>query len=84
MFRNIPMRFDKDGKRLKAKYIGTPFGKLDLSNKEEKEQYWGEVQQVEEARIRNAQRGDHARMSEREREDAAKWVGHSRYLLDEE
>ena len=78
------MRFDKDGKRLKAKYIGTPFGKLDLGNKEEKEQYWGEVQQVEEARIRNAQREYHERMSEKEREDAAKWVGHSRYLLDEE
>jgi len=67
------MRFDKDGKRLKAKFIGTPFGKLDLSSKEEKEEYWGEVQQVEEARIRDAQRKYHSRMSEKEREDAAKW-----------
>ncbi|MDC4231789.1 MAG: hypothetical protein M8319_05635 [Nitrosopumilus sp.] len=78
------MRFDKDGKRVRGKDIVTPFGKLDLGNKEEKEQYWGEVQQVEEARIRDAQRKYHARMSEKEREDAAKWVGHSRYLLDEE
>ena len=78
------MRFDKNGKRLKAKFIGTPFGKLDLSNKEEKEEYWGEVQQVEEARIRDAQRQYHARMSEKQREDAAKWVAHFRYLLDEE
>ena len=78
------MRFDKDGKRVRGKDIVTPFGKLDLGNKEEKEEYWGEVQQVEEARIRDAQRKYHARMSEKEREDAAKWVGHSRYLLDEE
>ena len=78
------MRFDKDGKRVRGKDIMTPFGKLDLGNKEEKEEYWGEVQQVEEARIRDAQRKYHARMSEKEREDAAKWVAHSRYLLDEE
>jgi hypothetical protein len=78
------MRFDKDGKRVRGKDIVTPFGKLDLGNKEEKEEYWGEVQQVEEARIRDAQRKYHARMSEKEREDAAKWVAHSRYLLDEE
>jgi len=74
---------DKDKKPIKSKKFIDSFGIIDLTNKEEKEEYFGEIVQMEEARIRNAQRKFHARMTQQEREEATRWIGYYRYMVGE-
>ena len=78
------MRFDKNGKRISGKTINTPFGRLDLGNKEAKEEFWAELEVVEEAKRKEAQRMLHSRMSQFEREEATKWLAFYRYMVDDD
>ena len=59
------------------------FGTVDLTDKEDKKYHFGEIGLTEEARIKNAQRRFHARMTEREKEEATKWIAYYRYMVSE-
>ena len=59
------------------------FGTVDLTDKEDKKYHFGEIGLTEEARIKNAQRRFHARMTEREKEEATKWIAYYRYMVGE-
>ena len=88
------MRFDKNGKRISPDGNGTgkskdgfrftdSFGTVDLTNKHDKEEHYGEIAHNEEARVKNAQREFHARMTESEKEEATKWIAYYRYMVGE-
>jgi hypothetical protein len=77
------MRFDENGKRIRGKIFEDSFGIVDLTNKEAKEEHFGEIAQYEEARIKEAQRKFHGRMTQYEREEATKWIGYYRYMVGE-
>jgi hypothetical protein len=77
------MRFDKNGKRIKGKMFEDSFGIVDLTNKEAKEEHFGEIAQYEEAKIKEAQRKFHGRMTQYEREEATRWIGYYRYMVGE-
>ena len=77
------MHFDKNGKRIKSKKFEDSFGITDLTNKESKEEHFSEIAQYEEARIKEAQRKFHARMTQSEKEEATKWIGYYRYMIGE-
>ena len=59
------------------------FGTVDLTNKHDKEEHYGEIAHNEEARVKNAQRNFHARMTESEKEEATKWIAYYRYMVGE-
>jgi len=59
------------------------FGTVDLTNKHDKEEHYGEIAHNEEARVKNAQREFHARMTESEKEEATKWIAYYRYMVGE-
>ena len=59
------------------------FGTVDLTDKEDKKHHFGEIGLTEEARIKNAQRRFHARMTEREKDEATKWISYYRYMVGE-
>ena len=65
------------------KKINTPFGEIE-SEKESKEKFFGELSKIEDSRIKNAEHTLHARMTRFEREEAARWTGMYRFLLDED
>ena len=71
----------KDGKCIKGKMFTDSFGTVDLNNQEAKEEHFGEIGLAEEARVKNAQREFHARMTQQEREEATRWVGYYRYMV---
>ena len=75
------MRFDKNGKRISGKEFTDSFGTVNLTNKEAKEEHFGEICRTEDAKIVEAERGFHARMTQKEKEDAAKWIGYFRYMV---
>ena len=77
------MRFDKNGKRVSGNKFTDAFGTVNLTNKEAKEEHFGEICRAEDARMLEAQRELHARMTQKEKEDAAKWVGYFRYMVGE-
>ena len=86
------MRFDDKGKRIRpdgngggkdGKKFTDSLGTVDLTDKEDKEEHFGEIGLTEEARIKNAQRRFHARMTEREKEEATKWIAYYRYMVGE-
>ena len=77
------MRYDKNGKLIRGKNFTDAFGTINLTNKEAKEEHFGEICRVEDARMLEAQRELHARMTQKEKEDAAKWVGYFRYMVGE-
>ena len=60
------------------------FGTVDLTNKHDKEEHYGEIAHNEEARVKNAQREFHARMSEGDRVQALKWISYYQALLQED
>ena len=74
------MRYDKNGKLIRGKNFTDAFGTINLTNKEAKEEHFGEICRAEDARMLEAQRELHARMTQKEKEDAAKWVGYFRYM----
>ena len=57
------------------------FGTVDLTDKEEKEIHFGEICRTEDARVSEAQRSFHARMSQKEKDDAVHWIAHYRYIV---
>ena len=59
------------------------FGTVDLTDQEDKKHHFVEIGLTEEARIKNAQRRFHARMTEREKEEATKWIAYYRYMVGE-
>jgi|ETNmetMinimDraft_1059919.scaffolds.fasta_scaffold371102_2 hypothetical protein len=71
----------KDEKCIKGKVFEDSFGTIDLANKEAKEEHFGEIAQYEEARVKEAQRKFHARMTQYEREEATRWIGYYRYMV---
>tara|TARA_A100001037_G_scaffold180129_1_gene161514 strand:- start:722 stop:967 length:246 start_codon:yes stop_codon:yes gene_type:complete len=77
------MRYDKNGKLIRGKNFTDAFGTINLTNKEAKEEHFGEICRAEDARMLEAQRELHARMTQKEKEDAAKWVGYFRYMVGE-
>ena len=68
---------------VQKKKINTPFGEIE-AEKESKENFFGELSKIEDSRIKNAERTLHARMTPFEREEAARWTGMYRFLLDED
>jgi hypothetical protein len=72
---------DKDEKYTEKKMFTDSFGIVDLTNKEAKEEHFGEIAQYEEARVKEAQRKFHARMTQYEREEATRWIGYYRYMV---
>jgi hypothetical protein len=77
------MRYDKDGKRIKGKMFTDEFGTVNLTNKEAKEEHFGEICRTEDARVTEAQRRFHARMTQKEKDDAVHWIAHYRYIVGE-
>jgi len=77
------MRFDKNGKRVSGNKFTDSFGTIYLSNTGEKEEHFGEIGLSEEARVKEAQRKFHARMTEREKEEATRWIAYYRYMVGE-
>lgn len=61
----------------------TPYWPIE-GDVESKQQVFGEGCREDENRIANAQRGLHARMSERDRDQALKWISYYRALLQED
>ena len=72
---------EKNKKCSEKKMFTDSFGIVDLTNKEAKEEHFGEIAQYEEARVKEAQRKFHARMTQHEKEEAAKWIGYYRYMV---
>ena len=72
---------ERDEKCTEKKMFTDSFGIIDLTNREAKEEYYGEIAHMEEARVRNAQRRYHARMTQEEREKATMWIGYYRYMV---
>ena len=77
------MRYDKNGKLIRGKKFTDAFGTVNLTNKEEKEDHFGEICRTEDARVTEAQRRFHARMSQKEKDDAVHWIAHYRYIVGE-
>ena len=59
------------------------FGTVDLTDQEDKKHHFVEIGLTEEARIKNAQRRFHGRMTETEKEEATKWIAYYRYMVGE-
>ena len=77
----IVMRYDKNGKLIRGKNFTDAFGTVNLTNEEEKEKHFGEICRTEDARVTEAQRSFHARMSQKEKDDAVHWIAHYRYIV---
>tara|TARA_Y100000741_G_scaffold186904_1_gene142136 strand:- start:313 stop:558 length:246 start_codon:yes stop_codon:yes gene_type:complete len=77
------MRYDKNGKLIRGKKFTDAFGTVNLTNKEEKEAHFGEICRTEDARVLEAERKFHARMTQREKDDAVHWIAHYRYIVGE-
>ena len=77
------MRYDKNGKLIRGKNFTDAFGTVNLTNKEAKEEHFGEIHLAEETRVKNAQRKFHGRMTQHEREEATRWLGYYRYMVGE-
>tara|TARA_B100001559_G_C16101196_1_gene439507 strand:+ start:180 stop:425 length:246 start_codon:yes stop_codon:yes gene_type:complete len=75
------MRTDKNGKLIREKNFTDAFGTVNLTNEEEKEKHFGEICRTEDARVTEAQRSFHARMSQKEKDDAVHWIAHYRYIV---
>ena len=77
------MRYDKNGKLIRGKNFTDAFGTVNLTNKEAKEEHFGEICRAEDARVLEAQRGFHARMTQKEKDDAVHWIAHYSYMVGE-
>ena len=53
------------------------------TDQEDKKHHFVEIGLTEEARIKNAQRRFHGRMTETEKEEATKWIAYYRYMVGE-
>ena len=62
------MRYDKNGKLIRGKNFTDAFGTINLTNKEAKEEHFGEICRAEDARVLDAERGFHARMTQKEKD----------------
>ena len=75
------MRYDKNGKLISGKNFTDAFGTINLTNKEAKEEHFGEICRTEDAKIVEAERELHARMTQKEKDEATRWIAYFRYMV---